>query len=98
MKLSPQKKYLLDLYGDGDWHCSTDIHFVRDFRKRISEMNAAGYVFKSIACDGRCRTKHSANIHMYRLESGPPEPPKPVTYVRHPVTGERITTDEFARL
>lgn len=72
MKLSPQKKYLIDLYSNGEWKCSTAIQFVRDFRKRISELNIEGYVFDSEKCDGRCGIKHNSNIHMYRLKAMKP--------------------------
>lgn len=69
--LSPQKKYLLDLYSDGEWKCSTAIQFVRDFRKRFSEMREAGYEIESMRCDGRCGQRHTSAIHMYRITSKP---------------------------
>ena len=71
MKLSPQKQKIHNLYKDGEWHCSSEIQFIRDFRKRISEMNESGYQFDSIACDRRCGIKHNSNIHMYRLIDEP---------------------------
>jgi hypothetical protein len=97
MKLSPQKKKLIELYKDGQWRCSVEIAplFIRDYRKRLSELNKEGYVFKSIACDGRCGVRHSANVHMYRLEG---QPAKRVTYVPHPITRQPITTEQFAKL
>jgi len=95
MKLSPQKQRIFELYESGEWVCSTAIFFIRDFRKRISEMNREGFVFQSMKCDGRCGSAHNSNVHMYRLVE---KPPKPVDYVRHPLTGERITTEEFAKL
>lgn len=71
MKLSPQKKYLLDLYKDGEWKCSTAIQYVRDFRKRISECNREGFTFLSMKCDRRCGIAHASNVHMYKLEDVP---------------------------
>ena len=73
MKLSPQKKKLIDLYQDGEWHCSTAITplFIRDYRKRLSELNREGYTFESMKCDGRCSVNHASNVHMYRLSEKP---------------------------
>jgi FAD synthase len=67
--LSPQKKYLVSLLEKGDWVCSNfiDGHVVRDFRKRISEMNREGFVIKSEVCDHSCGTNHKAGVHRYRL-------------------------------
>lgn len=95
--LSPQKQKLLELFKDAEWHCSNEITplFIRDYRKRLSEMSREGFEFKSMRCDGRCRVNHSSNVHMYCLVG---EPQKPVDYVKHPVTGERITTEELGRL
>lgn len=69
--LSPQKRRIIELYKDGQWHCSVEITFIRDYRKRLSEMNHAGFVFESRICDGRCGVKHNANVHMYRLTERP---------------------------
>lgn len=71
MKLSPQKKYLIDLYKDGGWKFSTAIQFVRDFRKRFSELRTQGYDIQSMVCDKRCGVNHTANIHMYRIADVP---------------------------
>ena len=71
MNLSPQKQKLYDMYKHGDWVCSTAILFIRDFRKRISEMRDMGYNFQSMRCDGRCGTKHASNVHMYKLDGEP---------------------------
>jgi hypothetical protein len=71
MNLSPQKQKIYDLYKDGEWKCSTAIHFIRDYRKRISEMQREGFLFNSMACDNRCGVNHGSNIHMYRLIGEP---------------------------
>ena len=83
MKLSPQKKKIYELYRDGDWHCSTEITFIRDYRKRISEMNRTNLeekgqeMFDSQPCDGRCKQNHQSSVHMYRLK----EKPKTYSYI-----------------
>jgi hypothetical protein len=86
------------LLKDGAWHCSNEIQalYIRDYRKRISEMNMAGYVIKSQVCD--CERPHNAGVHKYRLEGEPTPAPKPVYYIRHPVTGARITSEQLAEL
>lgn len=79
MKYSPQKKKIYELFKDGEYHCSTEITFIRDYRKRISEMNRAHQeekgteMFESIPCDGRCKQNHQSNVHMYRLKEKPRE-------------------------
>ena len=97
MNLSPQKQYLVELYQDGEWKCSTAIEFVRDFRKRFSEMRREGFSIDSKPCDGRCGVKHASTIHMYRLDA-PVEPPKPVHLVKHPFEDRLISTEEYALL
>jgi len=105
VKLSPQKKYLVELYQDGEWKCSTAIQFVRDFRKRISELNTEGYIFESKKCDGRCGIAHNSNVHMYRIDYSSiariflgEKSMEKVYYVRHPLTGARITVEEMKSL
>ncbi len=72
-ELSPQKQYIYNLFKDGAWHCSNfiDPHIVRDYRKRISEMNHEGFTFESQVCNGACGFKHKAGVHMYRIETIP---------------------------
>lgn len=75
MTLSPQKQKLVELYKDGEWKCSVEITplYIRDYRKRISEMIQEGFIFESQRCDGRCGVNHAANVHMYRLTERPVE-------------------------
>jgi len=59
---------ILDWLSDGTWKCSTEIDFMRDARKRISELVQKGYQIEGISCDGRCNTIHkSKNLKMRRL-------------------------------
>ncbi len=85
------KERLLDLYADGEWRCSTAIAFMRDFRKRISELREDGYVWDSIRCDGRCDIKHTSTIHMYRLVDKPRVTVKKQVVEQLPSGGVRIS-------
>lgn len=81
MKLSPQHKQILKIHGDFKFHCSTVIEFIRDQRKRISELNlndfdGVRYSFESEKCDGRCGKIHSSNLVMRRLVFNSHEPQK----------------------
>lgn len=93
--LSPQKQQIYDLYKSGDWVCSSKVLYMRDFRKRVSELNREGYTFESKKCDKSCGTSHTSSIHMYRMLG---KPVVPVYYVKHPLTGERVTTEEMHKI
>ena len=71
MKLSPQKRYLYTLLTGGGWVCSNEIDpfFVRDYRKRLSEMRSEGFTIESEVC--HCERKHRAGVHKYRLVEEP---------------------------
>jgi len=59
---------ILDWLSDGAWKCSTEMDFMRDARKKISELVKSGYNIEGIPCDGRCGTVHkSKNLKMRRL-------------------------------
>jgi hypothetical protein len=75
MKLSPQHRKILYIHQDGQWVCSTAIEFIRDQRKRISELNAGGYVFEAQPCDRRCRKAHHTRLLMRRLVQRPQDRP-----------------------
>ena len=75
---------ILSWLSDGEWHCSIELDFCRDARKRISELNAPypkdEPLIAGIPCDGRCNTIHkSKNLKMRRLlqkkSLGVPLPP-----------------------
>jgi hypothetical protein len=70
-KLSPQKQYLYNLLKDGGWVCSNSIDpfYVRDYRKRLSEMLREGFKIESEIC--HCERKHRAGVHKYRLVEAP---------------------------
>jgi len=94
MKLSPQKRVIFDLHSDYEWHCSTAIEFIRDQRKRISEMIADGYLFESEPCDRRCGINHHARLLMRRLVSAPNTPPTKKVIIIDLPNGERVARYE----
>jgi hypothetical protein len=61
------------LLRDGSWVCSSEFTFMRDFRKRLSELRAQGIEIESMPCDRHCGTNHESNIYMYRLKEKPKE-------------------------
>lgn len=68
MTLTPQHRQILNLHQNHEWVCSTAIEFIRDQRKRISELNHMGYTFEAKPCDGRCGKKHNSRLYMRRLK------------------------------
>lgn len=64
-------KQLLELHKNGEWICSTTIEYMRDHRKRYSELSQKGYVFESVPCDMKCGKQHSSRLFMRRLEGRP---------------------------
>lgn len=76
MNLTPQHKKILDIFRDCRWHCSTEIEYIRDARKRISELNYGylrekGYRIIGKKCDKRCGTNHSSGLFMRKAEKIP---------------------------
>ena len=69
--LSPQKQKIFDLYSGKGWVCSTAIHFIRDYRKRISELNAMGFEILGMKCDRYCKVQHASNVLMRKLKRVP---------------------------
>lgn len=73
MRLTPQQEKILEIHRDKQYHCSTEYEFIRDHRKRISELNE-GYLkdkgFKLVGkpCDNRCGKNHSSSLFMRRAE------------------------------
>ena len=68
MRLSPNQRKIVDYLADGEWRCfATPDFFMKDDRKRISELNAMGFVIEGMKCDGRCGIKHKSNVLMRRL-------------------------------
>jgi hypothetical protein len=70
MKLSPQHNKILELHRDMKWHCSTEYEFMRDHRKRISELNEGYLKEKGFELVGiRCTLhNHKGGVFMRRAE------------------------------
>lgn len=73
MKLSPQKELIISILRDMQWHCSSEFGYIKDDRKRISELNATymedkGYEIIGEPCDGRCGIKHSSGLFMRKAQ------------------------------
>ena len=72
MHLTPQQKKVVEYLADGNWHClATPSFFMKDDRKRISELNALGYTIEGIKCDGRCGQGHTSPVKMRRMVNKP---------------------------
>lgn len=59
--------------ANGGWVCTTvfDTMFIRDHRKRVSELIADGHKIESEQCRGECGKNHNSNIYKRRLVSAP---------------------------
>lgn len=71
MSVTPQQERILEIHRDLGWHCSTEYEYIRDHRKRISELNNGylkekGYHLIGRQCDGRCGKNHSSTLFMRR--------------------------------
>lgn len=83
-KPNTQHEQILALHRDMAWHCSTEYEYIRDHRKRISELNLGyllekGYVLRAEKCDGSpkgCKGNHNSMVAMRRAEKIPA--PKPI--------------------
>ena len=75
IKLSPQQKLIVDYLRDGDWHCMAGANFfMKDDRKRISELNQKGFVIQGVPCDKEasgCTVNHNSNVYMRRIVEKP---------------------------
>lgn len=65
-KLTPQHKQILNILSDGQFHCGTVFIncYIKDDRKRISELNEMGFNIIAEKCDGRCQINHNSGIVM----------------------------------
>lgn len=63
-----QQQQILEYLSDGEWHCMANANFyMKDDRKRISELREQGHVILSQPCDGRCGVKHNSRLLMRKL-------------------------------
>jgi len=75
MKLTPQHNLILNMLADRAYHCPTAELFMKDDRKRISELNQGGYVIVGDkTCDNPAH-HHMSKVKLRRLVSVPNETP-----------------------
>jgi hypothetical protein len=78
MKETNHKKILRILReAKGGWVCTTvfDTEYIRDHRKRVSELIQQGYKIISEQCKGECGRSHSSNIFKRKLVEQKEKPP-----------------------
>lgn len=72
MKLTPSQQKVYDHLKDGKWHCMADgKFFMKDDRKRISELVGMGFDIIGFKCDRRCGVRHSSQILMRKMKGVP---------------------------
>lgn len=63
-----QQQQILNYLSDREWHCMANANFyMKDDRKRISELRDQGHIILSQPCDGRCGVKHNSRLLMRKL-------------------------------
>lgn len=73
MKLTPQHNLILNMLSDGAYHCPTVELFLKDDRKRISELNHGGYlILGDKTCDNPTH-HHVSKVKLRKLVSEPTE-------------------------
>ena len=88
---------LLELHRFGQWICSTNVEYMRDHRKRYSELSKEGYVFEALPCDGRCGKNHASRVFMRRLVVNPAKYPKLVATGKFSPETAPPTSEELAQ-
>lgn len=102
MKLSRQHEELLKIHRDLNWHCSTEYEYMRDHRKRLSELREhlaeKGYFFNGKRCTMH---NHKGNIFMRRAEKiehvidvSKKVAPNPLSKEEYSINQERISIFE----
>jgi hypothetical protein len=69
MKLSPQQTIIVEKLRCMDWVCSSEFGYIKDDRRRITDLNRGymaekGYKIIGEPCDGRCGKSHSSGLFM----------------------------------
>lgn len=81
LKLSPQQQVIVEKLRSKDWVCSSEFGYIKDDRRRITDLNRGymlekGYEIIGKPCDGRCGKNHSSGLFMrkaVRLSEKTPE-------------------------
>ena len=69
MHLSPQQQVIVEKLRSKDWVCSSEFGYIKDDRRRITDLNRGymlekGYEIIGKPCDGRCGKNHSSGLFM----------------------------------
>ena len=68
--LSPQERKIMRYLQDHQWHCMANPGFyIKDDRRRITDLNRKGFTIQGEVCDRRCGVQHSSGIFMRRWVS-----------------------------
>lgn len=67
--LSPQQQVIVEKLRSKDWVCSSEFGYIKDDRRRITDLNRGymldkGYEIIGKPCDGRCGKNHSSGLFM----------------------------------
>lgn len=79
--LSPQQQVIVEKLRSKDWVCSSEFGYIKDDRRRITDLNRGymlekGFEIIGKPCDGRCGKAHSSGLYMrkaVRLSEKSPE-------------------------
>src|SRR6478609_7412284 len=66
--MKSQHQKILNLLSDGAWHCGQEINdlYIKDDRKRLSELRQMGYAIETAPCNLKDHI-HNSKIVMRRL-------------------------------
>lgn len=67
--LSPQQQVIVEKLRSKDWVCSSEFGYIKDDRRRITDLNRGymlekGYEIIGKVCDNRCGKSHSSGLFM----------------------------------
>lgn len=73
MRLSPQQAVIVEKLRSMDWVCSSEFGYIKDDRRRITDLNRGymkekGFEIVGRPCDGRCGKDHSSGLFMRRAQ------------------------------
>lgn len=88
MNLTPQQQKVVNYLQDGKWHCMANDFFIKDDRKRISELNRMGFNIIGFKCDRTCGIKHSSRVLMRKMKGVPKDYIAPEMPLNAPVSLE----------
>src|SRR3990167_6743898 len=67
--MTPQQSQILNMLADGKFHCPTIELFMKDDRRRFTDLRQMGYIFDSPRCN--MGHNHNSGVVMRKLVSAP---------------------------